>query len=511
MTTDGKSPAPVTAPPAASRRWWGLAVLSLSLLVVGLDTTILNVALPALIEDMQPSALEQLWIVNAYALVISGLLITMGALGDRTGRRRLLMAGLVVFGAASGLAVVAGDPLGLIGARALLGLGGAMIMPATLSILRNLFHDPDERTRAITIWASVAGAGAAAGPIVGGLLVEHFGWHAAFLVNIPIVVVALGACWILLPESSSPSTAKWDWWSVLLSFAGMASLVQGIKMLAKQGPLHVTSGGMFLLGIVLLVVFVRRQLRLPDPLVEVRLFTNRAFTLGAVAIVLALFGMSSVLFLFTQWLQLVRGLQPAAAGLWMLPAMLSMFAMSLLTYPLLARVAARTLIAGGLTLLALGTVLPILESSDPPLIVSLVCVGTGASMAFTSGSTLLMGSAPADRAGGAAAIEETGFELGNVLGIAFLGSLATVFYHGDLVVPAGVPANVAERAKDSLGEAVVAAGRLGGPDGAALTEAARTAFTDAFDTTGWIAAAVLVVSAAAVMVLAPATRFRGGH
>lgn len=314
MTTDGKSAVPVTAPPAEARRWWGLAVLSLSLLLVGLDTTILNVALPALIEDMQPSALEQLWIVNAYALVISGLLITMGALGDRTGRRRLLMAGLVVFGAASGLAVVVGDPLGLIGARALLGLGGAMIMPATLSILRNLFHDPDERTRAITIWASVAGAGAAAGPIVGGLLVEHFGWHAAFLVNIPIVVVALGACWILLPESSSPSTSKWDWWSVLLSFVGMASLVQGIKMLAKHGPLHVMSGGMLLLGIILLVVFVRRQLRLPDPLVDVRLFTNRAFTLGAVAIVLALLGMSSVLFLFTQWLQLVRGCSPRRRG-----------------------------------------------------------------------------------------------------------------------------------------------------------------------------------------------------
>ncbi|QKW07630.1 MFS transporter [Streptomyces sp. NA04227] len=472
--------APDTAPvkdPVHTRRWVILAILSGSLLLIGMDTTILNIAFPTLVEDLRPNSVEQLWIIDAYSLAIAGLLVTAGALGDRWGRKRLLLAGFAVFALASLGAVFAQAPWQVIVARGLLGVGGAAIMPATLSILRAVFTDPKERAFAYAVWTAVIGGGMALGPLVGGLLVEDFGWQAAFLLNVPVAAAAIVLGGWLLPESRSPRTGRWDWPGVGQSITGMLALAGGIKEMGKLGPADPLPWVLLAVAAVFLTVFVRRQLRIERPLLEVRLFTRRAFTVSALSILLAMTGLGAVLFLLTQWFQYAQDHSPLQAGLRLLPAPLALIVSSVVTPRLLHTVAVRHVMGGGLVVTAAGLALPwAVQSVDhdlgyPTMAFCLALLGFGAGVATTAASVTLMAVTPVEDVGGAAAIDETCYELGAALGVASLGSLAAALYRHHL--PSGAP----ESTHDSIGEAAHAADQLGGAAGSTLLDEAAHAFT----------------------------------
>ncbi|MEU7647813.1 MFS transporter [Streptomyces huasconensis] len=487
-------------PQRDARRWAVLAILSGSLLLIAMDTTILNVAFPSLVTDLRPSSVQQLWIIDVYALVLSGLLVTAGALGDRWGRKRLLIIGFGVFALASLLAVVATAPWQVIAARALLGAGGAAIMPATLSILRHVFTDARERALAYAVWSAVFGGGMALGPVVGGLLVEHDGWHSAFLINIPValVVIALGL-WIL-PESHQPREGRWDWWGVGQSVLGMLALAGGIKQLGKGGPADPVAWALLALAVVTLTVFVRRQLRLEHPLLQVRLFVSRPFAIAAASIFLGMIALGSALFLITQWFQYGQGYTPLEAGFHLLPAPLGLVLTSLVTPALMHRLPIRHVMGGGLLMMTAGLALPwLLQRSGPlgygQLAVALAVLGCGVGIATTAASVTLMAATPAKDVSGAAAIEETCYELGAAMGVAVLGSVATALYRvnlPDLGLPDGTTASVS----DSIGEAARVAQELTGPAGDALLSRAADAFTSGMTPTFLMAAALPLAAAA---------------
>jgi DHA2 family multidrug resistance protein-like MFS transporter len=460
-------------------KWASLTVLSVSLLVVVMDLTILTIALPDLAADLRPSAEQQLWIIDVYSLVLAGLLVSMSALGDRWGRKRMLLAGFVVFGAASALVLVARSPAAVVAVRALLGLGGAMIMPTTLSLLRSVFTDPRERATALGVWTAVAALGAAVGPIVGGLLLEHFAWPAAFLVNVPCMAVALVAGWIVLPEARDPDPGRWDLVATVLSIAGMVLLVWAIKHLAVLP---------FLAAIGLLGVFVRRCLRRPDPLLDVRLFRSRPFTAGVVAAFGSTAALAAALFLLAQWLQLVLGQSPLTAGVHLLPIAAGGLIASPLAPVLAARIGARPVLAGGLVVGGAGLLLVPVSTRYAVVAVAMFLVGAGTG-ALAIASAMIMAGTPPEKAGNAAAAEETAYDLGNVIGVAVLGSIAGLLYGADLDGAAG----------ESLGAAIEIAAQTGQP---ALAEHARAAFTTAMADTSLIAGLVMLVVAAVVWGLA---------
>ncbi|WP_316932099.1 MFS transporter [Nocardioides marmotae] len=502
-TTTRTTPADATVEVSTARRWASLAVLSASLLVVTMDLTILNVALPELAADVRPSATEQLWIVDSYSLVLAGLLISMSALADRWGRKRLLLLGFVVFGAASALVVVTDSPWEVVAARSLLGAGGAMIMPTTLSLLRSVFTDPAERATALGVWAGVSALGAAIGPIAGGALLEHFSWHAAFLVNVPLMAIAVVAGATILPEARATHASPWDVPAIALSIAGMVGLVWAIKRVAEEESLTDPLGlGVLVAAVAALAVFVRRCLRRPDPLLDVRLFRRRPFTAGVVAALSAMFAMAAILLLLAQWLQLVEGHSPLEAGVRLLPLAGGGLAASLLASPLARLVGARTVLAGGLAAAGLGALLVPLAPGDlgyGTVAAAMTLVGAGAG-SLAIGSAMIMAGTPADRAGSAAAIEETAYDLGSVLGVAVLGSVASVVYRDRLRVEAllaeGLPADAARAAADSLGAATA----LGVPG---LAERAGAAFTDALVETCLAGGVLMLVMAVVVWATAP--------
>ncbi|WP_433548852.1 MFS transporter [Streptomyces sp. CA-294286] len=483
------------------RRWVVLAILSGSLLLIAMDTTILNVAFPSLVSDLQPGSVEQLWIIDVYALALSGLLVTAGALGDRLGRKRMLLTGFVLFALASLLAVLSTEAWHVIAARALLGVGGAAIMPSTLSILRHVFTDARERAFAFAVWAAVFGGGMALGPVVGGLLVEDFGWHSAFLLNIPVaaLVIALGARF--LPESYAPRSGRWDWWGVGQSIVGMLALAGGIKQLGKSGFADPLPWALLALAALALTVFVRRQLRLENPLLQVRLFANRAFSVAATAIFLGMVGMGAVLFLVTQWLQYGQDYTPLEAGVRLLPASLGLVLTSMVTPALMQRFPIRHVLGIGLLVMTAGLAMPwtvqrFTDIGYPAVAVALAVLGMGVGIATTVASVTLMAATPADDVGGAAAVEETCYELGAALGVAILGSLATALYR------AGLPAldldgGTAASVRDSVGEAAHVAHSLGGEAGRTLLDAVSAAYTTAI-TPAFLAGAVLTLGATAV-------------
>lgn len=495
-----------TAPTPSPRRWAGLAVLCASLLVVVMDMTILNVALPAITADLRPGSVELLWIVDAYALVLAGLLVPAAATADRFGRRRMLMAGFVVFGVASLGALVATTPAHVIAVRALLGVGGALIMPTTLSLIRTLFPDPTERARALGLWGAMAALGGALGPVVGGALLEAFSWHAAFLVNVPVMVVAVVAALVLLPESRSERPPVLDLPGVALSFSGMASLVYAVKHVGKHG-LDVEGVVVALVAAVALTAFVRRCLRSDHPMLEVRLFRGRAFTAGVLTALTTSFAMVALLLLGAQWLQLVQGWSPLQAGAALLPLAVGGLVGSPLAPSLAARVGARTVLSGGLVVAGLGFL--VLYLAPAPLAygwvaLSLTLVGTGmASLAVAS--AVIMAGAPAAQAGSAAAIEESSYEIGAVLGVAVLGSLASVIYRLGLDAPSayGLDGAGGDAVRESLGGALEVASASGTPGGAALAADATAAFTESLAWTGLIGAGVLLLAAVVVARLTP--------
>ncbi|NUR89997.1 MAG: MFS transporter [Nonomuraea sp.] len=307
-------------PTPVRRRWAGLAVLSASLLLVVMDITLLNVALPEISADLKPDAVSLLWMVDVYSLVVAGLLVTVSALGDRWGRKKMLITGFAVFGVASTAILFAHTPGAVIAVRALLGVGGAMIMPSTLSMIRTLFTDGRERATALGIWAAMAAVGSALGPILGGVLLEHFPWQATFLVNVPIMVIAIVAGLILLPESRNPNPGRWDGLGALLSMAGMVALVYAIKHVAEAGIGDPLSVATLAFAAVTLTWFAIRTLRRPDPLLDLRLFRTSSFTAGTVTALTTELALAGMMLLMSQWMQLVRGFSPLETGVRLLPA-----------------------------------------------------------------------------------------------------------------------------------------------------------------------------------------------
>ncbi len=503
MSAVDPRPVPAAAQLSPRRRWAALAVLSASLLVVVMDMTILNVALPAIAADLAPSATEQLWIVDAYSLLLAGLLIPMSALADRVGRKRMLLAGFGVFGAASLLVLLADAPLAVIAVRALLGVGGAMIMPTTLSSIRVIFPDPAERAKALGVWAATSSSGIAVGPIVGGFLLEHFSWQAAFLVNVPVMVAAVVAGILLLPESRDPAPGRWDVLGTALSIVGMVSLVWSIKRFAEHGVGDPAPWLALVAAVALLTWFVRRCLRRPDPLLDVRLFRRLPFTGGAVAALVAMFAMGAALLLLAQWLQLVEGHSPLAAGVRLLPLAVGAVVASPLAPVLAGRIGARTVLAGGLAVAGVGFLLLRLAGDDlgyPVVAVALALLGAGAG-SLTIASAIIMAGTPPEKAGNAAAVEEVSYDLGTVLGVAILGSVAAALYRSGLEDAAsGVAPELVDEAGESLGAALEIAAGTGD---ATLALQAQTAFTDALIQVGLVGGLLLLAFSVLVFRLVP--------
>lgn len=497
------TPAEKTAPsaPRAGRRaWFGLAALMLPVLLVSIDNTVLSFAIPQLSQALSPSASQLLWIVDIYPLILAGLLVTMGTLGDRVGRRRLLLVGATGFGLVSVYAAFAGDATHLIAARALLGLFGATLMPSTLALLRNLFLDDNQRRLAIAIWASAFSAGSALGPIVGGWLLEHFWWGSIFLINVPVLVVLLVVAPFLLPESRNPGSARLDPLSVVLSVVSMLPFVFGIKKLASDGlnPLGVAS---LLLGVALGVLFVRRQTRSSSPLLEVGLFENRVFSASVLANFMAVFSISGLIFFVSQYLQLVLELSPMEAGLYLLPGAAATVAMGLAAVALARIAPIWLLIPVGLLLATLGYLLGTTltgSSSVGVIVVIFVLVGGGAGLAETLTNDAILASVPPERAGAASGISETAYELGASLGVAILGSVLAAVYRTRLELPAGLDPAVADQARETLGGAVSAADGLPAGQADALLEAAKAAFAHGVDLTSAIGAVLAFLTAVVI-------------
>ncbi|MFF5407426.1 MFS transporter [Streptomyces misionensis] len=487
-----------TAGPAANR-WVVLVVLCASLLLVALDATVLHVAVPAVTEDLRPGATELLWIVDVYPLVCASLLILFGTLGDRLGRRRVLLLGYGLFGVASAVAASAHTAEVLILARALLGVGGAMIMPATLSILRQVFPDRRERALAIGVWSAVAAVGAAVGPLLGGFLLEHFWWGSVFLINIPLMLISLPVGRMLLPESRGAADGPWDVTGALMAAAGLFGVVLGVKQL---GGGHAPASPLALLslpaGAALLVLFVRRQRRLPHPLVDLRLFRRPAFSTAVGCIVLAMLALVGLELIAAQYLQLVLGLSPLATGLRLLPLTVAAMAAGLLGARVLRRFGPRRMVCTGfcVTAAAVLTLTAMGRADNPALLLSgFVLLGLGLETTLFGAYESMLSEAPADRAGGAAAIGETSYQLGAGLGIALLGSVMNAAYTPRLRTVPGVSAADATAAGHSLGEAYDVAHRLGGAAGAALRRAARDSFVHGLHVTLLVSAGLLLLGA----------------
>ncbi|MGQ4269215.1 MFS transporter [Nocardiopsis changdeensis] len=485
---------------AGPREWTALAVLVLPVILISVDSTVLGFAVPALSEQLAPTAGQLLWIVDVYGFILAGLLITMGSLGDRIGRRRLLMIGSAAFGAASLLAAFAPTPEVLIAARALLGVAGASLMPSTLSLLRNIFLDARQRLLAIALWASGFSGGAALGPILGGWLLEHFFWGSVFLINLPVMALILVLVPLLVRESSNPDAGRLDPVSVALSLAAMLPAVYGVKKLATEG-LSVVPVASLAIGLTLGYAFVRRQKKLDDPLIDVDLFRNHVFSVAVVTNLMIVFSLVSSLFFLTQYLQLVLDISPMRAGIVLIPGLTLSVLAGLVAVRLSRRLSLATVIGGSLLVTAAGfAVLVIAPVNDVTLGVTVVTTGfaliaTGAGFAETLTNGAIMSAAPPERAGAASAISETAYELGAALGVAVLGSALTAFYRSHLTGPEGVPADAVDSARETLGGAANAAADLGGASGAALMEAARTAFTSGMHMTSAIAVAIVVVAA----------------
>lgn len=486
---------------STGRRWGSLGVLVAAVLLLAIDSTVLYLAVPSLTQELNATATQVLWIGDIYSLVLAGLLVTMGNLADRIGRKRLLLIGATAFGGASALAAFSTSPEMLIAARLLLGVAGATIMPSTLSLIRNIFTDATERTRAVAVWSAAAASGIALGPLVGGALLENFWWGSVFLINVPIIVVLLIAGMLLLPESRNPSPGPFDLPSSLLSMIAVLPLVYFIKK-AVGGDFDTVVWVALAVAIMGTVLFIRRQRSSKAPMIDVDLFRIPEFS-GAVLInFVTIFALSGLLFFFSQYLQLARGMSPLQAGLAQLPvaaaAMLVVFFVARALH-VLGRGPA---IAFALGLGAVGLVLMALaESSDNYLWIALalVPVGLGIGLAETLSVDAVVSSVKPTKAGAAASISETAYEFGVALGIAVLGSIMSALYRANLNLPADLPESIRETAQDSL------AGAAAVLDPATL-EMAQHAFVSGMETTTMIAAAFMAAAAIIAWRLIPATR-----
>ena len=477
-----------------SRRWLALGVLCLSLLAIVIDNTIVNVALPTLVRELRADVSELQWVVDAYTLVFAGMLLLAGALGDRFGRRRTLLAGLVVFGAASAAAAYAGGVDGLIVARAVMGAGAAFIMPATLSLLISVFTDARERTMAIGIWAATAGLGVALGPVVGGFLLDHFWWGSIFIVNVPLAAIAVVAGRILIPESRDPVARRIDWTGAALSGAGLVALVWAVIEAPSKGWTSAPVVGAAAFAAVALAAFVVQQRRTADPLLDVRLFSDPRFTAATGTITVLFFALFGFLFLSTQYLQFVLGFSPSEAGLRVLPYAAAMIVFAPLSSALVRRFGTKRVATTGMLLFSAGLAVAATLAAGGGygrLAVALLLMGAGMGLAGAPATESIMGSLPPERANIGSAVNDTTRELGGALGVAIVGSITSSLYAMQLP-------DVSAPARESVGAAVQA--------GADVGEVAREAFVQAMSTASVVVALVAALGAVLAWRYLPARR-----
>lgn len=457
-------------------RWLILAIVSVDLFLIVIDMTVLYTALPHLTLALQATASEKLWIVNAYPLAVAGLLPGMGTLSDRYGPKRLFVGGMAIFGIASLLAAYAANPEWLMGARVLLAVGAAMMMPATLAIIRHTFQDARERAIAIGIWAAVASGGAAFGPVVGGALLEHYWWGSVFLINVPTVLIVLPLAMWFIDDHRSGSSRTFDLIGSGQILVGLVGSVYAVKELSQRTPSYALalSGG--LIGAVFLLFFVKRQLRITDPLIDLRLFRNRKFSTAVIVALAAAIAFAGIELIYSQWLQLVRQMSPLQAGLFILPAPLASFVAGPIAGLLIPRLGENRGMWLSMLIAGLGAFALVGTHQMAPAwqLVSLTIMGFGLGMALTAASSSILSNAPADQVGMAASVEEMSFELGAVLGVAIMGSLATAVYGATLILPdnSTLPAVV----YDSLDEALAVAATSAPAVAAMLSERARASF-----------------------------------
>jgi DHA2 family multidrug resistance protein-like MFS transporter len=484
---------------AGRREWIGLATLMLPLLLVSMDVSVLFFAVPFINADLGPTSAQQLWIFDIYGFVLAGLLITMGSLGDRIGRRRLLMLGAAGFGAASVLAAYSQSAEMLIAARALLGIGGATLMPSTLALIRNMFHDEKQRGTAIMIWTSGLTFGVALGPILSGILLEHFWWGSVFMINLPAMVLLLVIAPVLLPEFRNPGAGRFDLVSSVLSMACVLPVIYAIKQIAADG-VSLARVGYIVAGLVVGAVFVQRQRTRRDPMIDLSLFRRRAFSGSMLMNVIAIFGLAGFAIFTTQYLQSVLGMGPLEAALWSLLAAVGVGASAPVASMLVQRGVNRAYVISGGFVIAVAGLLELtqtqVDSTVVPVLVGAGLLSGGLVVAMSQIAELTMGTIPAERAGTASALLETASEFGGALGIAVLGSIGAAVYRSDVAstLPDGLPAPAVDATRETLGGAVAVAGQLPGGLGDALITAARGAFVGGMHTAAIAAAVVMAVA-----------------
>jgi MFS transporter, DHA2 family, multidrug resistance protein len=487
------------------RRWWTLAVLCLALIVVSLDNTILNVALPTLQKDLNASASQLQWIVDAYMLVFAGLLLTTGSLADRFGRRLGLVAGLVVFGAGSAASAFAGSSGSLIAARSLMGLGGALIMPSTLSLITNVFRDPKERAKAIAAWSGAAGLAVAAGPVAGGALLRHFWWGSVFLVNLPIVALVLAAAFFLIPESRDPKESRLDPVGALLSTAGLSAVVWAIIEGPSRGWTDTRILELGGLGVVLLAAFVAWERIAPSPMLDLALFRNRRFSAASLSITGVFFALMGTIFFLTQYLQDVLGYSALAAGVRVVPVSIGMIVGAGAATKLTERVGTKLVVTTGLVTVAAGLGIlsfAAVDSAYGLVGAALLVIGLGMGLAMAPATDSIMGAVPVAKASVGSAVNDTTRMVGGTLGVAILGSVLSSGYRARVDVSA-LHGAAAHAAHDRVQGALAVAGKLGGDRGRELAASASHAFVGAMDTTVLVGMGFALAGALLALILLP--------
>jgi len=484
-----------TVPLKATRReWLGLAVLALAALMYVMDLTVLHLAVPKMSADLQPSSAELLWIIDIYGFFVAGALITMGSLGDRIGRRRLLLVGAAAFGVTSLLAAFSRTPEMLIASRAALGIAGATLAPSTLSLIFHMFQDPRERTIAIGVWIGSFSAGSAVGPVLGGIMLEFFWWGSVFLLAIPVMVVLLVFGPRILPEYRDPEAGRLDPASAVMAVVAVLAVIFGLTQIAQDG-VNLLPVAALVAGLLVGVAWVRRQRQLADPMIDMALFRVPAFSAALVVNFLAIFVAVGYFLFVAQYLQLVAGLAPFQAGLLSLPSAIGFIIGSQAAPRIVERVRPGVLISGGLAFGSLGLVLLTQVPTSNGLallVIASVIISLGLAPVFGLTTELIVGSAPPERAGAASGISETGAELGGALGLALLGSVGVAIYRSALnpTLLSGFSPDAANAARGTLGGAVGVASALPAGTADTLLAVARAAFTDGMHVAAAIAAVV---------------------
>lgn len=492
------------------RRWQILAVLCVSLFVIVMDNTIVNVALPTLARELGAGTSSLQWIVDAYTLVFAGLLLAAGGLGDRFGRKGALLAGLALFGAFSAAGAFASSTGQLISARAVMGVGAALIFPTTLAIVVNVFTEPRERAAAIGIWTAIAGVGVALGPISGGWLLEHFSWGSVFLVNVPVTVAGIVGTLVLVPRSRDPRAPRLDLPGLVLSIAGVTLLVWSLIEAPSHGWISATTIGGIVGAVALLLVFAWWELRTPAPLLDVNLFRNMRFTAASLAITLGFFALFGFIFLVTQYLQLVKGYSALQAGVRTLPFAIAMVVAAVSSPKVVQRIGTKLVVAAGLALMAGGFAIASTNDASTSYAViasAMVLMGFGLGSAAAPATESILASLPREKAGVGSAVNDTTREVGGTLGVAVLGSIMASVYGGrilDALSGTPLPAGLRAAAGDSLAAALQIAGGVGGAAGRGIALAAQDAFVQAFQIGSVVTGAVALVGAVIALLFLPA-------